>query len=217
MKDMSLYIRVANSFWNHRKTAKLRTVLGDDAFWIVPRLWSYASENQPDGDFSKYDSAEISMLLGCLKHASSIRQALIESGFMDETGCLHDWAEHNGYHAEYAARSRNAANARWEKERNRKEMKGKETSIASSMLVASDSCKHSSFKRPTLEEVLTYCHEKNYTFDPEAYMAHYESNGWMVGKNHMKNWKAACVTFQKNQRSFSGNKRVESDPTKGAH
>lgn len=202
---MSLYIRVENSFWNHRKTAKLRTVLGDDALWIMPKLWSYASEHQPDGDFSKYDSAEIAMLIGCPKYATSILQAMLDACFMDKDQCLHDWDEHNGYHAAFAERAKIAADARWDK--TRKERIRKETSIASSMLVASDTHKHSAFIKPTLEEIKTYCMEKSYTFDPEGFLAYYESNGWKVGKNPMKCWKSACVTFQKNQGVF-GKKQV---------
>lgn len=54
------------------------------------------------------------------------------------------------------------------------------------------------FVKPTVEEVEAYCKEKEFTFDPEQFVAYYESNGWMVGKSKMKNWKAACLTWQRN-------------------
>lgn len=54
------------------------------------------------------------------------------------------------------------------------------------------------FRKPTTEDVKSYCEEKGFTFDPEAFIAYYDSNGWMVGKQKMKNWKAACVTWQRN-------------------
>jgi hypothetical protein len=53
------------------------------------------------------------------------------------------------------------------------------------------------FVPPSLEEVRAYCESKGYSFDPEAFHAFYESKGWKVGKNPMKSWKAACVTWQK--------------------
>lgn len=56
------------------------------------------------------------------------------------------------------------------------------------------------FTRPSLTQIREYCQAKNYTFDPEAFMAHYDSNGWKVGRNPMKCWKAACTTWQKNER-----------------
>lgn len=105
------------SFYTHRKTVKLRIKFGRDAFWIVPRLWAYAAENQPDGDFSKYSSEEIAELIGCPSNAKTMLQALKDCGFVDENGRLHDWKEHNGYHKSFSDRAKNAANARWSKEK----------------------------------------------------------------------------------------------------
>lgn len=127
---MSLYIRLQSSFWHNVKTMRLRARIGDDAFWIPPRLWSYAADNQPDGDFGKYTDAELAMLLGCEKHASSIKLHLTETGFLNADGTIHDWQEWNGYHATFSDRAAKAAAARWgaqkEKKGQRKERKGKE-------------------------------------------------------------------------------------------
>ena len=53
-----------------------------------------------------------------------------------------------------------------------------------------------SFQPPTLEQVTEYCAERKNSVSPEKWMAHYESNGWLVGKNKMKNWKAAVRTWE---------------------
>jgi hypothetical protein len=111
-----LCVRVTTGFYTHRKTARLRLKIGDDAYWVVPRLWAYAAENQPDGNFSGYSSEELAELIGCSKHAASIRQALLDTGWMDGDGMIHDWSEHNGYHEKYSKRAKNAADARWSKE-----------------------------------------------------------------------------------------------------
>ena len=58
-------------------------------------------------------------------------------------------------------------------------------------------------KRPTLEEVQTYIAEKGYSVDAESFIAFYESNGWKVGKNPMKSWRAALVTWQKRNANAS--------------
>ena len=60
--------------------------------------------------------------------------------------------------------------------------------------------------RPTLEEIKEYVKGKKYTFDSEAFFNFYESNGWKVGKNPMKSWQAACVTWQKRHNEFNNNK-----------
>lgn len=62
--------------------------------------------------------------------------------------------------------------------------------------------KRTVFVKPTLEEVKAYIKEKGYTFDPEAFMDYYEANGWKVGKNQMKSWKATCNNWERNQNRF---------------
>lgn len=49
----------------------------------------------------------------------------------------------------------------------------------------------SRFKPPTIEEVQAYIDEKGYSVNAERWYAYYESNGWMVGRNKMKAWKAS--------------------------
>ena len=56
------------------------------------------------------------------------------------------------------------------------------------------------FAPPTVEEVRAYAEERGYTFDPEAFVAHYAARGWRYGRGQpMKDWKAACVTWQKRE------------------
>lgn len=52
--------------------------------------------------------------------------------------------------------------------------------------------------KPTLEEVKLFCDERNNGVDPDKFFNYYESNGWKVGKNPMKDWKAAIRTWEKN-------------------
>lgn len=46
--------------------------------------------------------------------------------------------------------------------------------------------------RPTIEEVRDYCAQRGNRISAEAFVAYYEANGWKVGRNPMKDWKA-CV------------------------
>ena len=105
------------SFYTNRKTVRLRIRLGMDAFWIPPRLWAYAAVNQPDGDMSAYSAEELAELIGypstAKSNAQAMLQALKECGFIDESGLIHDWHEHNGYHQTFADRAKKAAAARW--------------------------------------------------------------------------------------------------------
>jgi hypothetical protein len=119
----ALYIRLRTGFYTHRKTARLRAIIGDAAFWVPPRLWAYCAEHQPDGNLSSYSSEELAMLVGCLEQSSSILGALKACGFVDNDGMIHGWEEHNGYHKSYSLRAKAAAEARWSK---KKEPKKKE-------------------------------------------------------------------------------------------
>lgn len=52
------------------------------------------------------------------------------------------------------------------------------------------------FVPPTVEEVRAYCKERRNDVDPEKFVAFYESKGWMIGKNKMKSWKSAVITWE---------------------
>jgi hypothetical protein len=54
-----------------------------------------------------------------------------------------------------------------------------------------------SFTKPTLEEVREYCDTRANDVDPEQFFDHYESNGWMVGKAPMKDWRAAVRNWER--------------------
>jgi hypothetical protein len=61
------------------------------------------------------------------------------------------------------------------------------------------------FVSPTIEEVRDYCRERNNLVDPEKFVDYYSSNGWMVGKHKMVDWKAAVRTWEKNNYSGRSN------------
>lgn len=64
------------------------------------------------------------------------------------------------------------------------------------------------FTAPTKEEVIAYCKERGNRVDPERFIDYYTSNGWKVGKNPMKDWKAAIRTWEKGDQSQrTGKKR----------
>lgn len=53
------------------------------------------------------------------------------------------------------------------------------------------------FKAPTFEEVKAYCTERDNHVDPQRFMNYYQANGWKVGKNGMKDWRAAVRTWER--------------------
>lgn len=57
------------------------------------------------------------------------------------------------------------------------------------------------FLKPTLEEIREYCLSRNNYVDPERFYDYYEANGWKVGKNPMKDWRAAVRTWESREKS----------------
>ena len=55
----------------------------------------------------------------------------------------------------------------------------------------------SAFRAPSVDEVRAYCSERGNDVDPEHFVAYYQSNGWKVGRNPMKDWKAAVRSWEK--------------------
>lgn len=56
------------------------------------------------------------------------------------------------------------------------------------------------FRPPTEQEVRAYCLERHNNVDAETFISFYQSNGWKVGKNKMKDWKASVRTWEKNSK-----------------
>lgn len=52
------------------------------------------------------------------------------------------------------------------------------------------------FSRPSLEDVAAYCKERGNTVDPQRFVDYYTANGWRVGKQPMKDWRAAVRTWE---------------------
>lgn len=61
------------------------------------------------------------------------------------------------------------------------------------------------FKKPTVEKVKEYCVERDNTVDPQYFIDYYESIGWKIGKNPMKDWKATIRRWEKNSDSNKPN------------
>lgn len=62
------------------------------------------------------------------------------------------------------------------------------------------------FSPPTIEEVKAFCEENGLKIDVEYFYDHYTGNGWKVGKNAMKDWKATVRNWARRDREKSGAK-----------
>ena len=72
---------------------------------------------------------------------------------------------------------------------------------------ASTTTKRKRFEKPTLSEIKAYCIERGNKVDAQHFFDYYESNGWKVGKNSMKNWQAAIRTWERSEYRKSNYKK----------
>ena len=63
------------------------------------------------------------------------------------------------------------------------------------------------FVRPTLEEVMAYCQERHNGIDAGSFIDFYESKGWKIGKESMKDWKAAVRTWERRHNDAGAGKQ----------
>ena len=62
------------------------------------------------------------------------------------------------------------------------------------------------FEPPSVDDVRAYCQERGNGIDPEYFVDFYKAKDWMIGKNKMKDWKAAVRNWEKmdKQKSKAG-------------
>lgn len=68
--------------------------------------------------------------------------------------------------------------------------------------------KTSRFVPPTIEEVKEYCEVRNRNVDPDKWFNFYQAKGWYVGKNKMKDWKAAVRTWETKKEEVKSSVKV---------
>ena len=85
----------------------------------------------------------------------------------------------------------------------------KDKAKAKDIVIVKDKVKAKRFAKPIIDDIIDYCSERNNMVDPQKFFDYYSSNGWKVGKNPMKDWKAAVRTWEKNTTTTQTKSKVE--------
>ena len=128
-----------------------------------------------------------------LEHLKSTNEITIESTNKFSVITLVNWEKYQGYTEESTNKLTNKSpttNQQLTTEEEYKNIRIKEI----------NNIRGKNFVPPTIEEVKDYCHERKNNIDPETFINFYESKGWYVGKNKMKDWKAAIRTWERNRK-----------------
>lgn len=115
-------VRISVSLRRHRKTKRLKKLLGADGCWALVCLFLWAGEERWTGDLAGLTDDDIETEADWDGEPGAFVAALTEVGFLvgqARARSIHDWLEHNPYASTKGQRiekGKRAANARWSKD-----------------------------------------------------------------------------------------------------
>ena len=222
------WLRLQNDFFESLRIKKLRKLAGGDTFTII--YLKMQLKCLIDGGFWYYKGIEDSfaeeVALDIDEDVENVKitiQYLLSCGLMEATDeCSYKMpyvVGNTGSETAVAQRVRNFRNRQKKLQCNTNvtEVKQvgnveKEIEIEKDIEIDKERVKKESrnFVPPTLQEVKAYCQERNNGINPEQFIDFYESKGWFVGKNKMKDWKAAVRNWEQRRKEERGeNDRVQ--------
>ena len=212
------WLKLKTDFFRQKEIKKLRMIAGGDTYTVIYlKMLLYSIEN---GGFLYYegvdDSFESELALAMDEDADNVRivvSFLLRTGLMVAT-------DSNTYRLEKVGTMIGSESASAERVRRLRDKQNTEKALHCNATVTPvlRSCngeieiekdiekekeketkkkKSVTFVPPSVEEVREYCRSVGSRVDPEAFVAFYESKGWLVGNTKMKCWKAAIVTWEK--------------------
>lgn len=215
------WLKLHKDFFQRKEIKRLRKIAGGDTYTIIylkMLLRSIMSDGKLYFDGLEDDFAsELALDLDEKEENVQITiQYLLKSGLLemcsDEEYYLPDTKDSTGCETAAASRMRKCRAKKDKLERNNvtpmlqsgygeieieleKDIEI-EKEIDSS--AKSTTTKRKRFEKPTLSQITQYCLERNNNVNAEQFYDYYESNGWKVGKNAMKDWKACVRTWERN-------------------
>ena len=216
------WLKLKADFFTNRAMKKLRRIAGGDTYTIIYLKLQLLSLK--DEGLLFYEGVEPTfyeeMALALDEDAENVRATLI---FLESMGLIEKHNDHEYILTQvpYMIGSETESAARVRRFRDKKALQCNGSVTDGNALVTDCNTeididiekekekekeiekKAKRFTPPTLEEVNAYCIERANTVDAQHFIDYYTSNGWLVGKNKMKDWKAAIRTWERNGYSNS--------------
>ena len=212
------WLKLHKDFFQRKEIKRLRKIAGGDTYTIIylkMLLRSIMSDGKLYFDGLEDDFAsELALDLDEKEENVQITiQYLLKSGLLemcsDEEYYLPDTKDSTGCETAAASRMRKCRAKKDKLERNNVtpmlqsgygeiEIE-KELEIELDTKANKSPTKAKRFVKPTINEIQDYCIERNNNVNAEHFFDYYESNGWKVGKNSMKDWKAAVRTWERSE------------------
>jgi len=205
-------LKLKDDFFSQKEIKKLRKIAGGDTYTIIYlKLQLLSLENEGIIMFEGVEDNFIEeMALTLDEDVENVKITLLylqKVGFIEETNAdeflLPKVLESIGSETAVAARVRKHRNNQKALLCNTEVTKGNgeiEKDIDIEKDINNSGTSPHKFKPPTLEEVQTYCKERNNKVDAETFIDHYTANGWIRGKTKIKDWKACVRTWEKSDK-----------------
>jgi len=116
------------------------------------------------------------------------RQRELKSNYLHLQDCLEESAEQTGENCEADTQNQRESNTDNNTDSNTD--KKREDKLSCRLV----------FVPPVFEEVKNYCEERDNGIDPQQFIDFYTSNGWMIGKNKMQDWKASVRVWERREK-----------------
>lgn len=202
-----------------RRAAKLLSTSRPAVIGHLQYLWWWALDFAQDGDLSGFDAEEITEAALWDGDPGVFYQSMQEAGFIDSDGKLHDWNDYAGRLIDkreqakdrvrnWRAKRTNSVQSDVTQQQDNVTHNVQEcyaTTVQDSTVQDNTEPKEEGknaqaraakprFTPPTAHEVADYFRLKNYALlEGKKFFNFYQSKGWRVGKNEMKDWHAAAA------------------------
>jgi hypothetical protein len=229
----SQWIKIEHTTPDKPEVFQIADMLGIDPDAVVGKLvrvWIWADQQTRDGNAPSVTSA----LLDRISCVTGFADALQSVGWLDiTTGGIHfcNFDRHNGNSCKTRALSAKRVETHREVKRKcngdsvtkallekRREEKNSNTETQDAnastipVVVKQDAAsvnapknRSKAFEKPTVQQIIGYVQEIGSTVDAKSFWDYYESNGWRVGRNPMKDWRATVRQWQSRNHQGNGN------------
>lgn len=232
MAKKYFWLKLKADFFTSRAMKKLRKIAGGDTYTIIYLKLQLLSLK--DEGLLMYEGVEPTfyeeMALALDEDAENVKVTLM---FLESMGLLQQQNEHEYILTEvpYLIGGEGESAERVRRHREKKAMQDNQKALPCNgnvtksnteieidieidkdidiELEKSKKSKAKRFTPPTLAEVQAYCIERQNNIDAQHFIDYYTSNGWQVGRNKMKDWKAAVRTWERNNFSSKQNNTAQ--------
>ena len=181
------WLKLKDDFFRDKRIKKLRKIAGGDTYVLIYlKIQLLSLKNEGVLEYEGVEDSFASEL--ALELDEDEENVEITINFLQTTGLLLE-GKPNEYalpQTQKAIGSEGASAKRVREHRKRKKQE-----------LLEDKPKPKRFKKPTIQEIKEYCKERNNNIDAEQFYHFYEAKNWKVGKNKMKSWKSAIITWEK--------------------